>query len=257
MQPNPSPVSVSSGAAVPPVNSAATLLRGIWHRVRDRILEGLLVVLPILVTLWLIRWLYLGLEYYVIDPLARLVILKAQRGQAGNELPYWFETYAAPIIGIAIALALLYFCGLLAESRLRRGFDQVMLKLPLVSVVYDAVCNVFQCLENPNTQQRPQRLVLIGFPHPGMRLPAFVTATCRDIQTQKTLLCVYVPTTPVPTSGFFLLVPEDEVTELNWSTEQTLQAIISGGLTAPPQVSYFSTRAATENRPQTKQTADH
>jgi uncharacterized membrane protein len=75
-------------------------------------------------------------------------------------------------------------------------------------------------------------------------LPAFVTASCRDVETQKTLLCVYVPTTPVPTTGFFLIVPEEEVTELNWSSEQTLEAIMSGGLAAPPEVSYFTTRAA-------------
>ena len=75
-----------------------------------------------------------------------------------------------------------------------------------------------------------------------MRVPAFVTSTCRDVETRKALLCVYVPTTPVPTSGYFLLVPEDEVTELDWTPEQTLQAIISGGLTAPPVISYFRTK---------------
>src|SRR5262249_25444969 len=86
----------------------------------------------------------------------------------------------------------------------------------------------------------------------GVKLPAFVTATCRDIETQRTLLCVYVPTTPVPTSGFFLLVPEEEVTELNWSSEQTLQAVMSGGFASPPEVSYFKTRSATKPAPETQ-----
>jgi uncharacterized membrane protein len=72
-----------------------------------------------------------------------------------------------------------------------------------------------------------------------MRVLTFVTATCRDSNTQKSILCVYVPTTPVPTSGYFLLVPEDQVTELNWSSEQALQAIISAGLTAPQEIGYF------------------
>jgi uncharacterized membrane protein len=52
---------------------------------------------------------------------------------------------------------------------------------------------------------------------------------------------VYVPTTPMPTTGFMLLVPEEEATELNWSTEQTLEAVISGGLVCPSEVSYFNT----------------
>ena len=92
---------------------------------------------------------------------------------------------------------------------------------------------------SPSGKPTPQRVVLVSFPHPGMRLPAIVTSTCRDVTTGKTLLCVYVPTTPVPTSGFFLIVPEEDTTELNWDIQQTLQAIISGGLTAPPEVTYY------------------
>jgi uncharacterized membrane protein len=117
-----------------------------------------------------------------------------------------------------------------------------MMRVPVVSQIYSPVQKMFEALEKQPGQQRPQRLVLIKFPHPGVKLPAFVTAECRDIDTQKVLLCVYVPTTPVPTSGFFLLVPEDEVTDLNWNTEQTLQAIMSGGLATPPMVSYFGSR---------------
>ena len=98
-------------------------------------------------------------------------------------------------------------------------------------------------------QQRPQRMVLVAFPHPGMKVPAFLTGTCRDVQTQKVILCVYVPTTPVPTSGYFLLVPEEEAIELNWTAEESLQAIISAGLTAPPQVSYFRSTPAAESNP--------
>jgi uncharacterized membrane protein len=108
------------------------------------------------------------------------------------------------------------------------------------------VRQVFGVLEMQPGKQRAQRLVLVEFPHPGMKVPAFVTSTCRDIETQKVILCVYVPTTPVPTSGYFLLVPEVDVTELNWGTEQSLQAIISAGFTAPPEVSYYSTRRAIE-----------
>jgi uncharacterized membrane protein len=76
-----------------------------------------------------------------------------------------------------------------------------------------------------------------------------VTATCRDVETRKVLLCVYVPTTPVPTSGYFLMVPEEDVTELDWSPEQALQTIVSAGLTVPPEVRYFKTRPAVDMNP--------
>jgi uncharacterized membrane protein len=167
-----------------------------------------MLVLPILITFWVVYWLYSTLEKYVIDPLALLVLGKVRAGQPNLELPYWFETYAAPLIGILIALLLLYGLGFVVRSRLRRIIDGVLLRVPVLSVVYKGVGQVFQTLEKQRGhQQGPQRVVLVPFPHPGMRVPAFVTASCRDIETQKIVLCVYVPTTPVPTSGYFLLTP--------------------------------------------------
>jgi uncharacterized membrane protein len=222
------------------VTPSATTFGQVWHGVRNRIFQGLLVLLPILVTFWIIRWLYLYLEQYVIDPLAVLVIWKVRQLQSKPELPYWFETYAAPIIGILLALAILYCCGALAHSWLRRSVDRAMMRVPVVSHIYDAVRSVLESFAKPNGQAKAQRVVLVSFPHPGMRLPAIVTSTCRDVVTEKTLLCVYVPTTPVPGSGFFLIVPEEEATDLNWDMQQTLQAIFSAGLTAPPDISYYA-----------------
>lgn len=222
-----------------------------FRNIRDRIIEGLLVMLPILVTLWIVWWIYSTLEKYAIDPLAVLVLWKVRNVKNAPELPYWFETYAAPIIAVLIALVFLYVCGTLAHSRLRRNFDALMLRVPVISHIYDAVKNVFQVMERPPEQKGPQRIVLVPFPHPGMRVPAIVTSTCNDIETGRVLLCVYVPTTPVPTSGYFLMIPEDEATELNWDVQQTLQAIISGGLSVPPSVSYFrvTSRAAAGQMP--------
>jgi uncharacterized membrane protein len=223
--------------------------RKVWHKIRNRLLEGLLVVLPILITFWFIRWLYSGLEKFVIDPLAVLLIWKIRQLQSAPELPYWFETYVAPILAIAVALLILYCCGALAHSRWRRMVDQVFLRVPVVSHIYDAVRSVLQVLDRPAGEPTPQRVVLVPFPHPGMRLPAIVTSTCRDVTTGRVLLCVYVPTTPVPTSGFFLILPEDEATELNWDVQQTLQAIISGGLTAPPNITYYSRSVTSAGQP--------
>jgi uncharacterized membrane protein len=193
--------------------------------------------------------LYSHLEKYVIDPLALLVLWQVQGHRPDTELPYWFETYAAPVIAIVIALVLLYCLGFFVRSRLRRIIDWVLLRVPVISVVYNGVRNVFQALDRQRGEQRLQRAVLVTFPHPGMKAPAFVTATCRDIETKKVLLCVFIPTSPMPVSGFLLLVPEEEVTELDWGPEQTLQAIISVGLTAPPEVRYLSSRPAADMIP--------
>src|SRR5262249_23592791 len=129
---------------------------------------------------------------------------------------------------------------LLADTRLRQAVAWTLRRVPIFSQVYNPVQQVFQSLEQGTEEQHRQRMVLVTFPHPGVKLPAFVTGSCRDVKTGKLVLCLYVPTTPVPTSGFFLLVPEEEVTELNWNTEQTLQAVMSGGLACPREVTFFS-----------------
>ena len=237
------PASVGTGRGQPAATQAeppATVWRGTWRGIRARILGGLLIVLPILITLWVFYWLYSNLATRVIDPIALMVLWKVRFGQKDVELPYWFETYAAPIIAIVLVLVLLYLLGFFVHSRLRKAIDWILLRVPVMSGVYDGVRSVFQSLERKRGKQGPQRVVLIPFPHQGMRAAAFVTATCRDIATQKVLLCVYVPQSPLPTNGHLLLVPEEETTELNWGPDQTLQTLISGGFTAPAEVNYFN-----------------
>jgi len=224
--------------------SPVTALGRVWRHIRKRMIEGLLVVLPILIAFWIVWWLYTVLDRNVIHPLAKLVLLKTRLVPGNEELPDWFENYGAPLIGGIVALLIIYCCGALAHSRVRRMVDNMLLRVPVVSHLYDAVRSVFQCVNRAGETQAPQRIVLVPFPHPGMRLPAIVTATSHDIGTKKAVLCVYVPNSPLPTSGFFLMIPEEEVTELNWDVQQTLQTIISGGLTAPPLVSYTKTMTA-------------
>jgi uncharacterized membrane protein len=223
-----------------------------WHYFRNRLIEGLLVVLPLLVTFWFIRWLYSGLDHYVIEPLAGLVIWKAKKLTGEPDLPYWFENIVAPIISLVLAVLIVYGCGVIAHTRVRKCVDNFLLKVPLVSQIFEALRAVLKVFDKPAGAPVPRRIVLVPFPHPGMRLPAIVTSTCKDMVTGRTLLCVYVPTTPVPASGFFLMLPEEEATELNWDVQQTLQAIISGGLTAPPEVSYFKKMGNLENAPENR-----
>jgi uncharacterized membrane protein len=217
--------------------------------VRDRIVGGLILAMPFLITLWIIGWIYSFLEVKLIDPLAGFLLWKLKWTTSRTELPYWLETFAAPAIAIVLALTLLYVIDLLADTRLRRTVGWALRHVPVISYIYNPVQQVFESLESQPEQPRPQRMVLIPFPHPGVKLPAFVTGTCKDIATGRQLLAVYVPTTPVPTSGFFLLVPEEEVTDLNWSTEQALQAVMSGGLTSPRTVSYFKGQSRHEPPP--------
>lgn len=208
-------------------------------RIRDRVLAGMLLALPFLVTIWILVWLYRTLDLYAISPAARLVI-RFMEGQSRDVVvPEWFATWVAPPLGTAIVLAILYLLGFFAKTRVERLLDSAMLRLPFVTRIYRAVRGVFASLSGQGELHRFQRVVLVAFPHPGMRVPGFVTASCRDHETGRTILSVYVPTTPIPTSGYMILVPEEEVTNLDWSIEETIQAVVSFGIAAPQNVRYF------------------
>src|SRR5262249_15175445 len=144
MDTKPTTVPGPSGVPDPQAASSPGVFRRGWRSFQGRILGGLMLVLPILITLWVIYWLYSFLERNVIDPLARLVLWTVRGGQPDTELPYWFERFAAPVIGILFALLLLYGLGFFVRSRLHRVMDWVLMRVPGVSLVYNGVQKVFQ-----------------------------------------------------------------------------------------------------------------
>ena len=103
-----------------------------------------------------------------------------------------------------------------------------------------AISNLFRSLQGPGEEGRFRRVVLVEFPQPGLRSLAFVTNSLTDQATGRTILCVCVLTGVMPPSGFMLFVPEESVIAVDWTVNQTLQAILSGGITTPETISYFN-----------------
>src|SRR5262249_37561218 len=146
--------------------------------IRDRIVGGLLLAMPLMITLWVITWIYSILEAKLIDPLAAALLWKLKWTTSSTELPYWFEKYAAPVIAILLALFMLYLFDLLADTRLRRAVGWTLRRVPIFSQLYNPVQQVFQTMEQGSDQQQASRMVLVTFPHRGVKLPAFVTGSC-------------------------------------------------------------------------------
>jgi uncharacterized membrane protein len=228
-----------SGPPDPTTQAAAVgPLRAVIGMIQARIVSGLLLALPIVLTFWIIYWLYSTLKGVLLDPITdglRYVL----RHERITELPWWWDDIVAPVVAIILVLGFLYFLGLFVRSSLHRAIDWVLLHVPVVTTIYRAVSNVVQSLGDQGKGPRFQRVVLVEFPHPGMRALAFVTNALRDATTDRTILCVCVLTGVVPPAGFTLFVPEESVTDLDWTVNQTLQAILSGGITAPASVHYF------------------
>jgi uncharacterized membrane protein len=207
------------------------------HAIQTRVISGLILALPIVLTFWIIYWLYSTLKQLILDPIAWALTSLLGVGGIGD-LPRWWDRLVAPMAAVALVIWVLYFLGLVVHSRLHRAVDWVLLRVPLVTTIYKAIRNVFHSLETQVQANRFQRVVLVEFPHPGMRALAFVTNSLLDPATGKKVLSVCVLTGVVPPAGFTLFVPEDEVTDLDWSANQTLQAILSGGITAPAAIPF-------------------
>lgn len=206
-------------------------------RVRARILSGLFLALPLVVTIYIVFFLYTLFRSYVLDPVL-WGIQYLQGDEVWMRAPAWWSTYVAPFIALMLVLGLLYLLGLFVQSQLYGIFNQILLRVPVVTTVYQAVLNMFQALESQRKSAQYRRVVLVEFPQPGMRSLGLVTNSLRDQSTGKTILAVCVLTGVMPPTGFTLFVPEDSVTDLDWTLNQALQAIVSGGITAPPYVAY-------------------
>ena len=206
--------------------------------IRNRVIAGVFVVLPIYITYAVLHWLYDTLYTIALQPISAWLRVVWELDPKEESWPLTVSLSAAALF---LVCAVLYVAGMFFRSRLHHLVNWILLNVPGVSTVYSAVIKVFDALSNSSTdKKRFKRVVLVQFPHAGMKAPAFVTNECIEESTGKTILCVYVPTTPVPTSGYMLMVPEEEVVDLNWDLEETLQAIVSGGITVPDRVTYFA-----------------
>jgi uncharacterized membrane protein len=209
---------------------------------RNRLISGLIFALPIAITFSIVYWLLVTLQRFVLNPLATLTTrLQAhfRHYPALENLPGWWYDVASPLLAVFLAIVTLYFLGLALRSWVYRLVEWVLMHVPIVNTIYRAVRNVVVSLGG-QFQGGPgfQRVVLVEFPHPGMRSLGLVTNSLRDVATGRTILTVYIMTGFMPPAGFTLFVPEESVTNIAWNINETLQAIISAGLTTPPTIHY-------------------
>ena len=130
--------------------------------------------------------------------------------------------------------------GLIFRSWVYRTLEWSLLHVPIVATIYKAVRNLIESLgSHLQAGGEFKRVVLVPFPHPGIRSLGLVTNSLSDVTTGRTILTVCVLTGMMPPAGFTLFVPEESVTNIAWSVNETLQSIMSGGITAPPTIHFF------------------
>jgi uncharacterized membrane protein len=121
-------------------------------------------------------------------------------------------------------------------QKLLAWFEALIGRIPLAKTIYGSARQLLDLLQTK--PDGTQRVVLIDFPHNQMKSVGFVTRLLRDEATGVELAAVYVPTTPNPTSGYLEVVPVERLTPLDWSVDQAMTFIISGGAVSPDSIPF-------------------
>lgn len=144
------------------------------------------------------------------------------------------------ILAVVLTLLSLYALGWLANrvvgKRLLAALEGLIERIPLVKAIYGGTKKLLSVLQTK--PEGAQRVVLIDFPHGGMKAVGFVTRVIREEGTGRELAAVYVPTTPNPTSGYLEIVPVESLTPTDWTVDQAMAFIISGGAVSPDRVPF-------------------
>lgn len=219
------------------------------RRARRYFVAGALTAIPIYITIVIFAWLVELLTDITRPFVSGVVpIFDEHTGALGDLLwANWFQETLAFLLTVALLIALGWVAAQVAGKRALRAVDLIMERLPVVHQIYGASKQLLTAM-----QTRPDgvdRVVLIEFPNPGMRTIGFVTRTMKDRSTGELLAAVYVPTTPNPTSGYLEIVPRDRLIDTNWTMDEAMRFIISGGAVAPEVLDFNAPPVASDTAP--------
>ncbi|RKY62819.1 MAG: DUF502 domain-containing protein [Candidatus Latescibacterota bacterium] len=195
---------------------------GVLRKLRGDLLTGLVVLTPLVVTLYIFVQLFLKVD----NLLGRFFrLLPGEKGIPG--------------LGFVAVIFLLVLVGMLTRSvagrSVIRAGEGILARVPLVNRVYLTVRQISQALLS-GRRAIFQQVVLVEYPRKGLYCLGFVTSKAWEgieVAGGEELLAVFLPTTPNPTSGFLLFVPKKEVIQLDISVEDALKMVISGGVVYP------------------------
>ena len=216
----------------PPQPARSGPFRKIVVHIQRTLGAGILVTLPIGITILILKFLFDLLDGILKDPIGLL---------PGPEIPG---------IGLAVLVILVYLVGIIAAHVVGRrliGFGHRVLEvIPLVKNIYGTTRSAVELLSSTN-ESRYSGVVLIDWPRPGIQSIGLVTSRMIDTNGEP-MLAVYIPTTPIPSSGFLVMVAAKDVTPTEMSVDDAMKVIISGGILAGRVFEQFGVMAQGSSR---------
>ncbi|MCP2039795.1 putative membrane protein [Neisseria sp. HSC-16F19] len=200
----------------------------IGKALKKYMLTGILVWLPLIVTVWVIS--------YIVTAADQLVHFLPQQWQ-----PQQWIGFQIPGLGVIAAVLILFFTGVFAANVLGRkiieGWDRLLGRIPVVKSIYSSVKKVSESLLS-DSRQSFKTPVLVPFPQPHIWTVAFVSGSIPAgmdgaLPEGGDYVAVYVPTTPNPTGGYYIMVRQSDIRPLDMSVDEALKYVISLGMVLP------------------------
>ena len=221
---NPSPATPRSGQD----RLELSMVQRIKQDLKSDLIAGLLVVIPLATTIWLT----ITIASWVIRLLTRF---PRQLTPFKGFNPILVDLINLSI-GLAVPLLAILIIGLMARNIAGRWLldlgDRTLQSIPLAGSVYKTLQQLLQTVFQ-DSKSRFRRVVLVEYPRQGAWAIAFVTGAMSSSTPLPTMLSVFVPTTPNPTSGWYAVVPETDVINLSISVEDAFKVLLSGGIVGP------------------------
>ncbi len=204
--------------APPPPDNLGRLRHGV-RLVWGRFLTGVVIMVPLIVTLWV-----LSIAYSFIGQISA---------------PIWTALHVTniPLLNFVTTLLMLIAVGFMAAHVLGRQLiervEAVVMRVPLVAPLYGAIKQVLDSVKMMKGAQA-KRVVYLEYPSEGSLLIGFVTGQYFEPRLQRSFTLVFLPMAPNPLAGFVVAVPDDRIMECSLTFEEATKLIVSGGLVVPP-----------------------
>ncbi len=209
---------------------------------RTRIMAGVLTVLPIWITWTIVKFVF-DTARGATEPLARWVTVEYAKDPK-SPIPAFIKPHLdwfVPVIAVLLTLFFLYLLGFFTSHlfgrRVLAGLERLVDRVPIAKTVYRLTKQVVTTMAGETDMAR-SRVVLVEPYRPGVKCIGFLTSVMKDRDTGQDLCTVFVASTPNPAVGYTHIVALDRVSETGWTIEEAIKIIVSGGASAPTDVSF-------------------
>ena len=197
-----------------------------WSLASKYFFRGMFVLLPLFITTWLLWFLFSFMD-----------------GMLGGIISVIFG-HPLPGVGFLVTVSLIfltgYFTNYILGEKILKLFESIICQVPIVKSVYSSAKQINEALFQSKESKGLNKACLMEYPRKGIYSLGFITSGAPKEATAKTggekMLCVFVPNTPTPATGFLVLVPEKEVIMLDMKTEDAFKLVVSAGVLKPKEL---------------------